>query len=153
MLSLTYFNLRQRLRVKVCDPSLMLTHDASHIKQCWKVSCLSRLKMSCNKWCGLMFITSFADILCVWVWVHVCASTDRHLRCKEGASRGKCSWPAWRRADRERTPPPPAGQNTNTMNTSQGNIMVFLWHTWGWKFSSTLCFKKIKKLTQQGECV
>lgn len=57
----------QRLLVKLCDQSLMLTHDASHIKQCWKVSCLSCFKMSCNKWCGLMFIISIGDI-CVWVW-------------------------------------------------------------------------------------
>lgn len=41
------------------------------------------------------------------MWVN----TDQHWKCREEASTGKCSWPAWQRADRERTPPLP-GRDT-----------------------------------------
>lgn len=45
----------------------------------------------------------------------MCARAHQRLRCKVGASRGKCSWPVWQTADTERTLPPPAGQHTNTV--------------------------------------
>lgn len=40
----------------------------------------------------------------------MCVNTDQHLRCREEASRGRCSWPVWRKADRARTPPRPERQ-------------------------------------------
>lgn len=46
----------------------------------------------------------------------MCVNTDQHLRCREEASRGRCSWPVWQKADRARTPPRPERQKTSWKN-------------------------------------
>lgn len=46
----------------------------------------------------------------------MCVNTDQHLRCRAEASRGRCSWPVWQKADRARTPPRPERQKTSWKN-------------------------------------
>lgn len=53
-------------------------------------------------------------------------NTDQHLRCREGASRGRCSWPVWQKADRARTPPRPERQKTSWKPQKQLKVSVIL---------------------------
>lgn len=131
---------------------LKLTHNSSYIKQGWKVSSLFCLKMCCKwkrnhikRWCG--------KIEKVWFSLHMCVNTDQYWRCREEANTGKCSWPAWQTADREKTPPLPVWHTKHHENHRRkrvGNPITPLYHPTGcWMVTSQCQWLKSSRATPE----